>query len=68
MTTVQSGAVVSLTMEIDVDIFCLIIGYLLYRWGKKNGISEGKRIAYQEERLYRMEERFDEFLDKAKPD
>jgi len=51
-----------------MDIFFLVIGYLLYRWGKKNGVSEGKREAYREERLYRMEEKFDEFCDKAKED
>lgn len=53
-------------MEISMDILCLVLGYVLYRWGKKNGKSEGKREAYQEERLYRMEERFDEYCDKAK--
>lgn len=50
-----------------MDIFFLIVGYLLYRWGKKNGIAEGRRDAWREERLMRMEERFDELCEKENP-
>ena len=51
-----------------MDIFFLVIAYLIYRWGKKRGVEEGRREAYREERLYRLEERFDEACDKAKTD
>ena len=50
----------------DMDIIFLAIAYGVYRWGKKRGIDEGRRNAYKEERLYRLEERFDEMCDKAK--
>jgi len=51
-------------MEINLDIIFLVLFYVMYRWGKKNGIAEGKREAYREERLYRMEEKFDEWCEK----
>ena len=50
----------------DLDILLLIFGYAMYRWGKKNGVAEGKRESYREERLWRMEERFDELCDEQK--
>jgi hypothetical protein len=54
-------------METNVDILFLAIGVALYYWGKKRGKLEGKRVAYEEERLYRLEEKVDEMCyNKAK--
>ena len=66
MKTAPFGAAENQLMEIEVDIVFLILGYVLYRWGKKHGVTEGRRAACKDERLYRLEEDLDELRLKMK--
>lgn len=43
-----------------MDLLFLFFGYLLYRWGHRNGKVVGYNEAYQDEMMARMQEFLDE--------
>jgi len=48
-------------MEINVDLLIwVLIGAISWHYGKKKGYREGRRTAYEEERVYRIEEQLEE--------